>query len=368
MGDSVDSLVRDFLNSLEKLEVRLLSWGVVDVRGGFREEEIIELAENFVDAHQADIEPIDLVAELLKRRLLVEFNLRGDRIYRTRMAESVRLFARLRQLFPNRDWQTSPTLVADYRFSLRQRIYPQRNIKPEEAVQKLETDKLLTPNRRTALEAMLRSPNRTLELADFQLRATARMLRDLNSTKSRGMIVCAGTGTGKTLAFYLPALTYIAGLVKNTFWTKAIAIYPRNELLKDQFSETYTEARRLDAVLTAQGQRKILIGAFFGLTPRQADPDDDWLKEKWKAERDGFTCPYLRCPQCGGALSWKREDLAKRKEQLTCLSHDCSAVIRDDEIILTRDRMIKSPRTYFSPQSKCSTAQWAILDTGISLA
>jgi ATP-dependent helicase Lhr and Lhr-like helicase len=338
----MDQLAREFLNLLESREVKLLAWGVVD--GGFSENEIEELAEEIIQAQDAEVDAWDLIDVMQERKLLFDFNLRGRRLYRTRMAEAVRLFARLRQLFPNRDWQTSPTLVADYRFSLRQRVYPKRNIQPEIVIEQLETEKLLPPARRDALWAMLRSPNRTLELANFQLRATGRMLRDLNSTKSRGMIVCAGTGTGKTLAFYLPALTHIAGLVKKTsFWTKAIAIYPRNELLKDQFSETYIEARRLDAVLTAQRQRKILIGAFFGLTPRQANLEDYALKNSWKAERGGFTCPYLRCPRCDSALSWRRNDLEQRREQLTCLEQACGAVIREDEIILTRDRMVQTP-------------------------
>ncbi|QLE53719.1 DEAD/DEAH box helicase (plasmid) [Nostoc sp. C057] len=168
------------------------------------------------------------------------------------------------------------------------------------------------------------------------------MLRDLNSTKSRGMIVCAGTGTGKTLSFYLPALAHIAGLLKkNEYWSKGLAIYPRNELLKDQFSETYQEARRLDAVLKAEGKRKILIGAFFGLTPRSATLDR--VQDKWEAESGGFTCPYLRCPRCEGALSWRRADLEAGKEQLSCLKLSCGAVIQEDEVILTRDRMTKTP-------------------------
>ncbi|AFY67277.1 protein DpdJ [Geitlerinema sp. PCC 7407] len=342
MNAQLNLLVLEFLNQLESREVKLLAWGVVD--GGFSKGEVEKLAEEAIQNLDVDVDPWDLLDEMQERKLLFDFNWRGRRLYRTRMAESVRLFARLRQLFPNRDWQTSPTLVADYRFSLRQRVYPKREIQPEIVVEQLEAEKLLTSVRRTALEALLRSPNRTLELADFQLRATARMLRDLNSTKSRGMIVCAGTGTGKTLAFYLPALTHIAELIKKTtFWTKAIAIYPRNELLKDQFSETYVEARRLDAALTAQGQRKILIGAFFGLTPRRANVEDYALKNDWKAERGGFTCPYIRCPRCSGALSWRRSDLEEGKEQLTCLEPTCGAVIREDEIVLTRDRMIQTP-------------------------
>ncbi|GAA6620062.1 hypothetical protein [Scytonema sp. NUACC26] len=43
-------------------------------------------------------EPNDLIIdETLQRRLLFEFNLKGRRLFRTRMSETVRLFARLRQ-------------------------------------------------------------------------------------------------------------------------------------------------------------------------------------------------------------------------------------------------------------------------------
>lgn len=342
----MDQLVRELLNQLERREVELLTWGVVD--GGFSEDEIIDFAESCIDQSGLDTEPWDLIDAMQERQLLFDFNLRGRRRYRTRMAEAVRLFARLRQLFPKRDWQTAPTLVADYRFSLRQRLYPSRILESQTVLQHLEADKLLTPTQHYALEAMLVSPDRTLKLADFQFRATTRMLRDLKSTKSRGMIVCAGTSTGKTLAFYLPALTHIAGLIKTSpakdaYWTKALAIYPRQELLKDQFSETYLEARRLDAVLHQVGQRTLTIGAFFGLTPRKADPEDYILKGNWKSERGGFTCPYLRCPQCEGVLSWRREDIGQERERLVCLDLNCGAEVKEDEVMLTRDRMAKTP-------------------------
>ncbi|MBD2428720.1 DEAD/DEAH box helicase [Phormidium sp. FACHB-1136] len=306
------------------------------------------MAEAILKAHDVDTDPWDLIEELEERKLLFDFNIWGSRLYRTRMAESVRLFARLRQLFPNRDWQVSPTLVADYRFSLRQRVYPNRRFQPTDVLEQLETEKLINSSQRLVLEDLLVSPDRTLILADFQRRATSRMLRDLKSTSSRGMIVCAGTGTGKTLAFYLPALTHIAGLIKKTvYWTKALAIYPRQELLKDQFSDTYVEARRLDAVLQQAGQRKLTIGAFFGLTPKQASyltpPPNSQFESPWPRESGGFTCPYLRCPKCGGSLSWRRDDIEQGRERLVCLTPSCNTEIGEDEVMLTRDRMAKTP-------------------------
>ena len=341
MSTNWDKLIRYFLDILELQEVQLLSWGIVD--GGFSEEEIEELAEEFLNDRNVDQDAWDLLDQIIERKLLFEFNLRSGRRFRTRMAEAVRLFARLRQLFPNYNWQISPTLVADYRLQIRPRVYPKRYLTPEIVIEQLVADKLLTTIQQKTIAAILRSPSRSeVQLADFQLRATNRMLRDLNSSKSRGMIVCAGTGTGKTLAFYLPALAHIAGLLKkNEYWTKGLAIYPRNELLKDQFSETYQEARRLDDVLMAESKRKILIGAFFGLTPKSATLEI--LQDKWELESGGFTCPYLRCPKCEGALSWRRIDIEAGREKLCCLNQSCGTAILEDEIILTRDRMAKTP-------------------------
>ena len=213
---------------------------------------------------------------------------------RTRMAEAVRLFSRLRQLFPNRPWQLAPTLVADYRLARVPRRYPRRELAPDQVLKRLEEDVRLTRFRQEALASLLRvGQSDELQLAEFQFQATRRMLRDLEARTSRGLIIGAGTGTGKTLAFYIPALTHIAGLIeRDERWTKAIAIYPRNELLKDQFAETFVEARRLDSVLQRHGNRKIVLGAFFGPTPRDAAQLK--LETKWgKLRAAGFVCPYL---------------------------------------------------------------------------
>ena len=110
----MEELVREFLGRLEAEEEKLLTWGVVD--GGFSRDEVEELAQGFLDEKGSAESSASLIKELRDRRLLFDLNLGTRRVYRTRMAESVRLFARLRQLFPNRRWQVAPTLVADFRF------------------------------------------------------------------------------------------------------------------------------------------------------------------------------------------------------------------------------------------------------------
>ena len=79
---------------------------------------------------------------------------------------------------------------------------------------------------------------------------------------SSGTLVSAGTGSGKTLAFYLPALSRIFEHVvtdeNSKRWVKVLAIYPRNELLRDQFREIYGEVRILDRIL--ENERKIKLG------------------------------------------------------------------------------------------------------------
>ena len=69
---------------------------------------------------------------LLARALLFDVGEDPGERFRSRMAEAVRLFFRLRQLFPQHagpiGWQTAPTLVADFRFIWRRRRYPKRTI------------------------------------------------------------------------------------------------------------------------------------------------------------------------------------------------------------------------------------------------
>src|SRR2546428_10275492 len=115
------------VEQLESLESQLLVWGVVD--GSFTRDEICEEIERIATQHLGSgIIPEELLDELVEQHFVFEFNDGGRLSYRTRMAEALRLFARLRQIRPWNTWHTAPTLVADFRFSLASRFYPKRNI------------------------------------------------------------------------------------------------------------------------------------------------------------------------------------------------------------------------------------------------
>jgi hypothetical protein len=352
-----EAIVVDTLDLLERRESELLSWGIVD--GGFTEDELFELVDDYLLQKGALCTAEEVIEELLDRRVLFRLRSRRDEVYRTRMAEAVRLFSRLRLIAPWREWRDAPTLVSDFRFNVRPRVYPRRDwpldedaaTDDEETVLGFIEDGVrLTDLQRQVFRELVHpvQSNGTREeyrLSEFQVRAARRVLADVRARKSRGMIVCAGTGTGKTMAFYNPALAQVASTVRaGEYWTKVLALYPRKELLKDQLSEAYENARRLDGVMEENDRRKITIGAYYGDTPKEAsnliDYDDMWPEEDDGA---GFLCPFLRCPVCDSALRWSREDIDTETERLECTAHDCGHVVGEDEIRLTRRRMMKEP-------------------------
>lgn len=338
-----EHVLLDSLDFIEQHEARLLTWGLVD---GFLTDDLLRdiinpVIDKWSETGNLSLYDADKVVErLLERALLVRFKIDGEVRYRSRMAESVRLFFRLRQLFPQHagpvNWQSAPTLVADFRFIWRRRRYPKRDISSQKVKACLEraTSDVWA---REALSVLVENGGAPLDLARFQLDAAERILTGFSQSRPIGTLVSAGTGSGKTLAFYLPALSRVVSHIRKdsprSRWVKALALYPRNELLKDQFSEVYGQARKLDATLRDSGCRKILIGTLFGPTPYSVDKID------WRPQGDGLACDYLRCPteNCLGVMIWKDADRNKRIERLVC--DQCGTVIESDEVVLTRERL-----------------------------
>jgi superfamily II DNA or RNA helicase len=351
--DADENLLLATLDEIEQREAKLLTWGLVD--GHLSTSEIHEIVDQFLDDplvgtgvtfHNAAA----VIARLAKRALLFDVGEEPGTRFRSRMAEGVRLLFRLRQMFPKHQgptgWQTAPTLVADFRFIWRRRHYPRREIAPDAALSRIAA-RTSDPSARSALYALIRSFGPNFRLAGFQVDAAARILSGFEKTKSIATLVSAGTGSGKTLAFYLPALSRVASHILRDAvsdrWVKVLAVYPRNELLKDQFAEVYSQARRLDATLASSGRRKIMIGTFFGPTPDNCENPHKSRSGKdrsgWSISTGGLVCEYLRCPSpgCNGDMVWRDEDRRAERERLECL--ECEGSIESDEIILTRRRL-----------------------------
>ena len=348
----VDDHRLEFLNSLERVESKLLAWGLVD--GSFSSDEMAALCETFLEDNDlwSEYEDDEQFQEGLEDiGLLYGFRDGMRQKYRTRMGETVRLLSRLRQLFPkhlqgvDRRWQIAKPLVGDFRFMLRPRSVPKRELTADDVRSRIEESNPLSPLQRNALASILLLPDgESMKLAVFQARATENVLRQLKIGRRSGTIVCAGTGSGKTLSFYLPAFLSIVESIDSSDWTRCIAIYPRNELLKDQLAEAYSQARKLDSLLKANGKRKLVIATLFGATP---ESERSFGYEKppigWLEISGGHICPYLSCPSkdCQGEMVWRTLDRERQHQQLCC--RRCNCRIEHDELILTRERLKSTP-------------------------
>jgi hypothetical protein len=317
------------LEKMEAQEMRSLEWGYTS--GSVSREEALVMTANSEKAE-------DALEDLIEAKLVHELTgIGGDQRYRSRFAEATRLLGANRQLFPRKPWQSAPGLVADFRIDRRPRRYPKRNRKPEDILKRHK--QIIAPNAMRlslwdALTARLKAG-----LSEFQEESTLRILQE---GEDIGTIVTAGTGSGKTIAFYLPAMLAIGEVVNNDAWVKAIAIYPRVELLKDQFSEAFKMARQVDQVLKNHNRRPIRIGALFAATPNQANlaavADKEWV------ERGGnWICPWMRCPNCTGEMAWLKQDLAIGRECLVCQNVSCACQVDDKQVVLTRQRIQQEP-------------------------
>lgn len=342
----------EFLELLERDEARVLTWGLVN--GFFSEEELEERANEFLATVERRDTPCpydsgwEIIEALLDEALL--WRIPDTDRYRTRMAEAVRLFSRLRQIFPdarNVAWRTAPNLVADYRLLIKRRLYPSREISTTVLIDGLRRQTSLSPLQERVIAALTRAGTKEeRRLSHFQSRATQRILAMFGQERSFGTVVSAGTGSGKTLAFYLPAYAAMATQVSGEYWTKCLALYPRNELLKDQLREALANARRIAPALEANGKRKLVIAALYGDVPNSAasllTDGGPWTQLTING-RQAYECPFVRCPLCMGSMVWFRSDIDRNVESLLCTDTRCAEHVGADEIRLTRQRMLAEP-------------------------
>lgn len=332
------NVLHKVLNKLEEKEFELLNWG--DTSGYFPEDELINIFEQTFTDHDPD----DLLDDLLENSMIVSIcDVSGSTIgYRTRMAHAVHLYRNLRQWMHGQKIELSKSLVSDFRFLRRPRSYPIRDI----SIDSLLTDCKNSGLHDSIIHSSLRNQVGSYSLSGFQLRATLRTLTawDRHKTRSKyptATITCSGTGSGKTMAFYLPALSSIVKDISDdsSARVRVLALYPRQELLKDQFNETWSACRKLDDLTLSNSNRKIRIGALFGDTPQEAK----YALKKLKKGQQYFQSGLLKCStsKCKGEMRWLKEDIEKNVEVLKCSR--CSHEIGNDEVALTRRSMEISP-------------------------
>lgn len=357
-------LCNEMLTAIEIREAGVLDWGFINVTLSYIdlcriiEDGVVYLSEDtktlWNELCQAGHDSTHILENLLSRKLLF---LVGEDKYRTRFAETVRLLHLLRQRFSVNDWQTAPRLVSDVRLHLRRREYPQRNVSLE-AVRARLAELRIDVLQERVVTRLLNDPSKgPLILAKFQMDAIEQLFNNLQQTHDSALVIGAGTGAGKTKAFYIPALAYIARHMKGgEYRVQALALYPRRELLKDQFQETYSEARKLDSLLTETHGRPIVLGAYFSFVPPAPGTLLDGTDRRSKAKEkfweetehgDGWICPFFDCPVCHHKMVWRKDDVqrsvGKNWAYARLYCSKCHHEVGSDKLLLTRQQMIDTP-------------------------
>jgi superfamily II DNA/RNA helicase len=318
----------NILNEIEKRELTLLGWGIVD--GYLGEAELLELIENAepdLDAEEVLDELVDCA--LVDRFGLLEYN---EFRYRSRMAETVRLSSGLRQWFHGKPWQDAKPLVSDFRFLSQPRLVPDRTEFDLELLMEFVEKRNGQPVP-TDCKKMVEGFLKGRTVSAFQARSTARMLGEVGGGP-KGTCIAAGTGAGKTLAFYLGVLGYLAS-TPSTDSPRLIALYPRIELLRDQVATLLANLKNLGH----STGNALTVGVLYGEVPRDRKAAEYSKHQKWVKRNDGLECPIVGClkESCKGKLIWLNED--GENQVLTCES--CHAKVKS--LIFTRKALSGRP-------------------------
>lgn len=353
IGADLRGFTIDLLGFLEEREIRLLGWGFYDAAFDAGEVEALieeEAPEALLAAWNGLRDDGHNLAGLLPD-MEHEGLLYGcpDGGFRTRFAEGVRLIARLRQMFRASDWAEAKRLVADIKIHLGPRRYPSRDRSVAECWAHFSSV-VSSPLQQVVFERLATGADgEPLCFSGFQMRAFAHILGRYGQPGRSGSIISAGTGSGKTKAFYIPAFLGIAAdLTHDTRpFTKVLAVYPRNVLLADQLREALAEAGKIGPLLKSRHLRPVTFGALLGDTPPERafeTPNSVYLKN-WRREKMGWVVPFLRSPSDGKSeLIWRDAD---RRQNRTCLYRlgrtDAEPNVPDGVLALTREILQRRP-------------------------
>lgn len=355
----------EVLTVIELREMELLARGLVD--SVLTEAELDELLGDALQlAEVAGATVTSAKRELLASGLIVEHA--GG--YRSRMAETVRVITHLRQGFRHRPITEGKPLVMDYRLVHKRRVRPRAECSVDDIRQEfpdltrlqatVAADLLHDVVERLRSQQGQSAP--VLPLYRYQAESAIAVLRALASRRRHAVLISAGTGSGKSMAFYLPALMEIAETVAGdaTPWTKTLALYPRRELLRDQFAETFGWVDRIHS--EGRLPRPLRIGAWLGGVPNfVSEKVPDGWESAGGRDRDAVF-PWAKCPRCSDELVWTAQDRVRKKERLYCSGRRCGYVTPEGMLGLTRESLCQTPPDIMFTTTESLNRQMA--DTG----
>jgi hypothetical protein len=195
-------------------------------------------------------------------------------VFRSRIAEMVRLIHLVRQRIVFADnyrnahrLSSSKRLVADTTLTVMSRLVPRRDQASQEILERaLNSSAAYRQVAALLVDVITHALPKLRSMSGFQRRAFETILRavefDERGGGARGVVVTAGTGAGKTYAFFLPVLvrTLLERCFRNQVGVKAICIYPRVALSENQLADFIEILFYLNQALTQANLPQITIG------------------------------------------------------------------------------------------------------------
>lgn len=315
----------DVLTFIEQHEAEQIAYGIYDVTMTGR-----EVIEGYRPSNGGNLPEgdrtamlIDVLRQLVEEAHIIRFDAATaveDWVFRSRIAETVRLLTRLKQRIVGWDSakarhrvSSGKRLVEDVKFQVAARRVPRRDLPAQTC---LHTSLRDTDERRRAVDILIQVITRHLpklqQMSGFQRRSLESILQavELEDPRGieRGVVVTASTGAGKTYAFFLPVLAKLVleRCLREQVGVKAICIYPRVALSENQLTDFVEALFHLNQVLLEQHLPPVTIGIESGAAVYQSSDFQRTHQQQreslarmrgwvYSEEHGGYLAPFAYC-------------------------------------------------------------------------
>ena len=358
--ERMDETMDYMLTHLEMMESQQMIYGLYDSAMSTK-----DWVESYLTANSISDESDDLyvasIKTLHKLGWVIALNEDGTEIrewtFRSRTAEVARLLTKLRQRFDFHAYSyQSKALVGNVKFDVRPRVVPRRDIPLDRMFENISNHnhewivQILT---KLLVNRDKHNSGEPFQVSGFQMRSFQTIVQQYLQPKSKsaGVVVSAGTGSGKTLSFFIPALFQILTEKYNEGrqGVKVLSLYPRTRLANNQLQEYVSLILKLNKLLQGCGKTPITVGLEGQFTPTQVLLRKAMLNElelrEWVRKVDDRTgevwlvCPWMPC-ECGkGQLIVKQSSL--ERPLFHCSHEQCT--FDYSFLSVTKDQLKQSP-------------------------